>query len=81
MFLRALQQQMQALAGMLNMTQDSECSCEEAYQLMDEYVELKQQGADTRQLMPLIDAHFAMCDCCRGELETLQAIIAAESGS
>lgn len=66
---------MTLLAHMMAVTQESECTCEEAYSLMDQYVELKLQGAEVASLMPLIHAHFEMCGCCRDELEALQRIL------
>lgn len=69
---------MRKLANMLANTQDSECDCDTAYALMDEYIERKLRGEDVRSLMPQVTAHFQKCGTCRAELEALERVLAQE---
>lgn len=66
---------MRQLAQMVAATQDTECTCDEAFRLMDEYLERRQNGEDVGRLMPQIHHHLSLCACCAQELAALEAII------
>ena len=59
----------------LENTLDDAYSCEEAYALLDEYVELVATDEEAKQLMPLVKNHIDMCQDCRKEFEILLHIL------
>lgn len=63
-------------------TQETEYSCDDVYQLLDEFAEAVAQGKDVTQLMPLVQQHLEMCPDCREEFEALLRVVrATESGA
>jgi len=63
------------LVQALQRTQEQELNCEEAFDLIDQYVELTLQGENTQELLPLVHHHLEMCRDCREEYETLRDIL------
>lgn len=59
----------------LERTLDNAYSCEEAFALLDEYVELVASTEEARKLMPLVQNHLDMCPDCRDEFEMLLHIL------
>ena len=70
-------ERMKRVFQMLAMTEDVEYSCEDAYDLLDVYTEMKERGEDTAKLMPLVEFHIKMCGNCREEFEILLKTIQA----
>ncbi len=72
-----------ALLEAIITTQEHEITCSECFELLDEYVELLQSGADPAAYFPQVANHLDHCpDCdeeCQALLSVLQAI-AGESG-
>jgi predicted component of type VI protein secretion system len=66
-----------AALRMASVTQDVELSCDEVYDLMDQFAEAAQRGEDVAALMPLVQRHLGMCPDCREEYEALQRMLAA----
>jgi predicted transcriptional regulator len=62
---------------MIESTQEIEFSCDEVYQLIDQYTEVVSKGGDSRELMPLVEQHINMCPDCREEFEALLRILQA----
>jgi predicted anti-sigma-YlaC factor YlaD len=62
---------------MLQATQPNELSCDEVYELLDQYAEIIARGEDAAQLMPLIKHHLDMCEDCREEYRALLRILEA----
>lgn len=60
----------------LQLTNAKELTCEEAFQFIDEYVELTLKGENTKELLPLVHHHLEMCRDCREEYETLKDLLA-----
>ncbi len=56
-------------------TQETEYSCDDAYQLLDEFTEAVAQGKDVAKLMPLVQQHLEMCPDCREEFEALLRVV------
>ena len=56
-------------------TQDVEYSCDEVYQLLDQYTEAVERGDVAEQLMPLVKHHLDMCPDCREEFEALLSVL------
>ena len=63
------------LMRMIDMTQEVEYSCDEVYELIDQYTELVANGEDAEHMMPLIKHHLDMCIDCREEYEILLNIV------
>ncbi len=63
---------------MLEMTEEQELSCEEVYELIDQFVELQARGEDVEKAMPLVKHHLDMCRGCFEEYEALVAALAFE---
>lgn len=67
----------QKLIGMVEKTQEIELSCDEVYQLLDQYTEIIHQGENAQKLMPLVEHHIDICPDCREEFEALLRILQA----
>jgi hypothetical protein len=68
-------EKMQKMMSMLSGTREVELTCDEVFDLLDQFTELAEQGEDVAQLMPLVQHHLDMCDDCREEYKVLQSII------
>ena len=62
---------MPPLLRMLSMTDEQELSCEDVYDLVDQFAELVKRGEDASSLMPMVRKHLNMCPDCREEYEAL----------
>lgn len=56
-------------------TEEFEITCEECFELMDQYADLILDGTDPAEIMPLVTQHLEMCNCCTGELEAIVLMI------
>lgn len=65
------------LVQMIEKTQEVELSCDDVYELLDQYTELANRGGDTKELMPLVDHHIEICPDCREEFEALLRVLKA----
>lgn len=70
---------MTQLMDMLEKTNVEEYSCDEVYDLVDQYAELMAKGEDAAHMMPLIKHHLDMCIDCREEYESLLSILNSAS--
>lgn len=68
---------MEKFIQMIENTRDEEYSCDEIYELIDQFAEMITRGEDVRQLMPLVQHHIEMCADCREELEALLRVMNA----
>jgi len=66
---------LQKMLQMLDQTQEEEYSCDEVYQLLDQYAEAVERGEDVAQMMPLVKHHLDMCRDCHEEYEALLDIL------
>jgi hypothetical protein len=55
-----------------------EVSCDECFELLDQYVELEIQGADADQRIPGLRNHLDGCPACREEHDSLLALVTTE---
>ena len=55
-----------------------EVSCDECFELLDQYVELEVQGANADERIPGLRNHLAGCPACREEHDSLLALVTAE---
>ena len=62
------------IALMLENTAENELSCEQVFELIDQYVDLDIQGEDAAELMPLLKMHLEICGGCHDEYEALVRI-------
>ena len=74
---RDLAQTMRALLG----PGEPEVGCDQCFEELDRYVELRVAGGDAARSMPGLRAHLAGCPACREEYESLLALVAADSRS
>jgi hypothetical protein len=56
-----------------------EVSCDQCFELLDEYVELELAGADADTRLPGLRTHLSGCPACREDYESLRALVTAES--
>jgi hypothetical protein len=53
-------------------------TCEECFELLDEYVDLELRGQDANARIPGMRAHLDGCPACHEEHESLRALVSAE---
>ncbi len=61
-------------------THDDEITCEECFDLLDEYVERLASGEDVGALMPQVWHHLYSCADCRQEFEALLRVLHVPQG-
>jgi hypothetical protein len=64
-----------ALAWLLGPT-GHEVSCEQCFDLIDEYVELELADIEAGSLLPEVRAHLEGCSACNEDHESLRALLA-----
>jgi predicted anti-sigma-YlaC factor YlaD len=52
-----------------------EVTCEQCFELLDEYVELELTGADADRQLPGVRPHFQGCPACREDYESLRDLV------
>ena len=57
-----------------------EVTCEECFELLDEYVDLELAAEDADARLPGMRAHLEGCPACRQDHESLRAFVAADDG-
>jgi hypothetical protein len=57
---------------------DPELTCEECFELLDEYVEHELEGAEADERIPGMRPHLEGCSACHEEHDTLLALLAAD---
>ena len=62
------------LLGRLLGPSEPEVSCEECFELLDQYVELELAGEDADAAIPGLRAHLVGCPACREEHESLRTL-------
>jgi hypothetical protein len=55
-----------------------EVTCEQCFELLDQYVELELAGADADAQLPGVRNHFAGCPACREDYEGLRDLVIAD---
>lgn len=64
----------EALEGLLGPT-GFEVTCEQCFELLDQYVDLELQGADAEAHLPGLRTHLQGCPACREDYESLRALV------
>ena len=67
---------MNRIASLLG-PKDPEVSCEECFELLDQYVDLELAGADADARLPGMRAHLEGCPACREDHESLRELVTA----
>jgi hypothetical protein len=57
-----------------------ELSCEQCFELLDQYVELELAGEDADARIPGLRTHLDGCPACREDHESLRALVAESAG-
>jgi hypothetical protein len=57
---------------------EPEVTCEQCFELLDEYVELELRGEDAEGQLPGMRAHLAGCPACHEDHESLLAFVGSE---
>ena len=52
-----------------------EVTCEQCFELLDQYVELELAGAGADQRLPGLRTHLEGCPACREDHESLRALV------
>ncbi len=63
------------LAGLLGPV-GPEVTCEECFELLDQYVDLQTAGADADERLPGMRAHLEGCPACHEDYESLRDFVA-----
>ena len=58
-------------------TRPDEIGCDECFEQLDRFVEMKLAGKNAAEAMPLVQDHLEHCDDCREEFEALLAALRA----
>jgi len=56
-------------------TREVEIGCDECFEQLDGFVEMKLSGLNAAQAMPLVREHVKICGECREEFEALLAAL------
>jgi hypothetical protein len=67
--------QAKKMLQMIENTQDSELTCDEVLDLLDQYAEMALRGEDVTAFFPLVKHHLEMCPDCKEEFEALMRIL------
>jgi hypothetical protein len=59
---------------------EPELTCEQCFDLLDEYVELELQGGDADADIPGMRAHLSGCPACHEDHESLLAFVSTREG-
>ena len=62
-------------------TREVEIGCDECFEQVDRFVEMKLSGLNTAQAMPLVQEHLEICGECREEFEALLLALGANEGA
>jgi hypothetical protein len=66
-----------ALVREIAETREVEIGCDECFEQLDRFVEMRLSGLDPAQAMPLVHEHLEICGECREEFEALLASLRA----
>jgi hypothetical protein len=66
-----------ALIGEIAATREVEIGCDECFEQLDRFVEMKLSGMDAARAIPLVEDHLQICGQCREEFEALLAALRA----
>jgi hypothetical protein len=56
-----------------------EVTCEQCFELLDQYVDLELAGEDADRHLPGLRTHLGGCPACREDHESLRALVAGDA--
>ena len=64
-------------------TEEEEINCMECLEILDQYVDLLDEGQDPAKVLPQLEQHLSVCHCCQVEVEAVLVAlkVAAEDSS
>ena len=65
----------QKMIEMIAHTEEVELTCDDVFDLLDQFTEMALKGEDVAALMPRVQHHLGMCPECREEYEALRRVI------
>jgi len=68
------------IIGRLLGPEGPEVSCEECFELLDQYVDLEVAGEDADARLPGMHEHLVGCPACHEDHESLLALVKGEAG-
>jgi hypothetical protein len=54
-------------------------TCDQVFDLIDQYTERTARGEDVAHLMPLVVAHLDICPDCREHFEALERVLESQA--
>jgi hypothetical protein len=72
-----MEEKMIGLVKMVANTKEVELSCDEVFELLDQYAEMVLRGEDVSEFMPDVKHHLDLCGECKEEYEVLYKILEA----
>lgn len=75
------QQLRDIIKGILSVKSGKECTCDDCYDRLDEYVDRLRAGEDPATVLPEITEHLARCGECNDEFQALVAMLNASPNS
>jgi hypothetical protein len=68
----------EAMVKAIMNTVDNEIGCADCFSVLDQFIDLKSQGKNASEIMPLVQDHLERCRDCHEEYDAiLQALDAA----
>jgi hypothetical protein len=58
---------------------ESMLTCDQVFDLIDQYAERAARGEEVAHLMPLVAAHLDMCPDCREHYEALERVLESQA--
>lgn len=65
----------QKIMTMISQTADVELTCDEVFELIDQFTEMAKRGENVAELMPMVQQHLQVCPDCREEFEALKRVL------
>ena len=60
-------------------SEEEEISCMDCFEILDQYVDLLEAGQEPSKVLPQLEQHLLVCNCCHAELEGI--LIALKSAA
>src|SRR3954451_21895141 len=79
--LDADREDLEKVVRMVSHTREEEIGCDECFEQLDRFVEMKLSGLHPEEAMPLVKDHLDKCGDCREEFEALLKALQTEEDS
>lgn len=73
----SMDEMMVRLLRMVENSDEVELTCDQVFELLDQYVELEASGENVAHLLPLVKRHLDRCRDCHEEYEALARVFEA----